>query len=209
MSPRGDTARLGMSVRGLRPALARKQPTSESHMNDHFSAWKRSTAVLYLGVLCAVASWSVAGHAQEAAPSAPAASAVPAALRGAWLGEEANSRQGRDWVALIVHDDGEVDWYNDLPAKEVPTGTSGRKPTRVEAIGDSHLALSFKVTARNERLRNQTVVSTIVLDLKDGQLVGHREFPLDQDRAIVLSRTELRTEATENQPTLPSKGKRR
>ena len=159
-------------------------------MNDHFSAWKRSTAARCLAVLCALASWSAASHAQEASPGAPAASAVPAALRGAWLGEEANSKQGRDWVAVIVHDDGEVDWYNDLPANQVPTGTGGRKQTRVEAISDSHLTLSYKVGARNERLRNQTVVSTIVLDLKDGQLVGHREFPLDQDRAMVLSRAE-------------------
>ncbi len=159
-------------------------------MSDHFSACRRSTASRCLLVLCALASWSVAGRAQEAGPGATAASAVPAALRGAWVGEEANARQGRDWVALIVHDDGEVDWYNDLPAKEVPTGTGGRKQARVEAISDGHLTLSYKVAARNERLRNQTVVSTIVLDLKDGQLVGHREFPLDQDRAIVLSRAQ-------------------
>jgi hypothetical protein len=174
-------------------------PTKASHMiadniegcmSDYFSAWKRSTAARHFMVLCVMANWSVVGHAQDASASAAAASATPAGLRGAWLGEEVNSKQGRDWVAVIVHDDGEVDWYNDLPAKEVPAGTGRRKRTRAEAISDTHLTLSFKVSPRNEHLRNQTVVSTVVLDLKDGQLVGHREFPLDQDRSIVLSRAE-------------------
>jgi anti-sigma factor ChrR (cupin superfamily) len=97
------------------------------------------TASTNLVMLLALATSSAAGHAQDAAANAPAASAVPASLRGTWIGEESNSKQGRDWVAVIVHDDGDVDWYNDL---------------------------------------------------KEGQLVGHREFPLDQDRAVVLTRAD-------------------
>jgi hypothetical protein len=159
-------------------------------MAGYFFAWKRSTALRYLMVLCTLTNWSAASQAEDSSSSSPAASAVPPGLRGAWLGEEVNSKQGRDWVAVIVHDDGEVDWYDELPAKGVPTDTGGRKRTQVEAISDSHLALSYKVTARNPRLRNQSVVSTIVLDLKDSQLVGHREFPLDEDRSMTLSRAE-------------------
>ena len=139
-------------------------------------------------IAAALASCLATVRAQQASTSSPAASAVPAALAGAWVGEESSSQRGRDWVALVVRDDGSVDWYDDLPARELPAGTAGRKHARIEAIGDDHLTLTYSVMARNPRLRGQTVVSTLVLALKDGQLVGHRAFPLDEDRAITMSR---------------------
>jgi hypothetical protein len=143
----------------------------------------RSLAILCLAV-CAMPS----GQAQEAASGSAAAHAVPASLRGAWLGEEVNAR-GRDWVAVIVHDDGQVEWYDDLPTKELPSGTGGGKHTQVDAISDGHLAFSYQAKPRNNvRLRTPTVTSQVVLDLQDGRLVGHREFPLDQDRAMTLTR---------------------
>ena len=151
-------------------------------MERHPPAWRRMTAWRGLAVLCASLNFGTLGHAQEAASGN-----VPAALRGTWVGEESNARQGRDWVAIVVRDDGEIDWYNDLPAKEAPAATNRGKQLKVESISDTHLTLTYQVMARNGHLRNQTVVSTIVLDLKDNQLVGHREFPLDPDRAISLS----------------------
>ena len=151
-------------------------------MERHSPASGRMTAWRGLAILCASLNTISAGHTQEAASLT-----VPAALQGTWVGEESNSRQGRDWVAIVVRDDGEIDWYNDLPAREAPAATSRGKQVKVESVSDTHLTLTYQVMARNPRLRNQTVVSTIVLDLKDGQLVGHREFPLDPDRAISLS----------------------
>ena len=160
-------------------------------MDKHFFVTRRLFPSRNLLIAAALASCLACGRAQEASASGPAADAVPVALRGAWVGQESSSQRGRDWVALIVRDDGQVDWYDDLPSKELPTSTSGRKHAKIEAISDSHLTLTYAVTARNPRLRGQTVVSTLVLDLKDDQFVGHRAFPLDEDRAITLSRAEV------------------
>ena len=151
-------------------------------MKRHSSAWHG------LAILCASLSLGAGRHGPEAASAGAVGTDVPAAFHGTWIGEEANARQGRDWVALVVRDDDEIDWYNDLPAKGAPDASNRGKPLKVASVSDTHLTLTYEVRARNDHLRGQTVVSTLVLDLKDGHLVGHREFPLDPDREMSLSR---------------------
>jgi hypothetical protein len=151
-------------------------------MKRHSSAWRG------IAILCASLNLGAGRHAPEAASSSAVGSDVPAVFHGTWIGEESNSRQGRDWVALVVRDDGEIDWYDDLPAKGAPDASNHGKPLKMVSISDTHLTLTYEVRARNDRLRGQTVVSTLVLDLEDGLLVGHREFPLDPDRSMSLSR---------------------
>ena len=148
---------------------------------------RRMSAWRGIAILCASLSLGAGRHSQEPASASAAAADVPDAFHGTWIGEESNARQGSDWVALVVRDDGQIDWFNDLPVNGAPADAHSGKPTRVESVSDTHLKLTYEVTARNPRLRGQTVVSTIVLDLKDGQLAGHREFPLDPDRAIHLT----------------------